>query len=82
MRTKVNTGAFIQEKLVQNKDIKIGSPHSSANRLVVSTVTIFAKDPFFCCLQRRESQLALWSGIWMLERPIKKNPSTKNSMHV
>ena len=50
MRTKVNTGAFIQEKLVQNKDIKIGSPHSSANRLVVSTVTIFATTKPFLLL--------------------------------
>ena len=50
MRTKVNTGAFVQEKLVQNKDIKIGSPHSPANRLVVSTVTIFATTKPFLLL--------------------------------
>lgn len=35
-------------------------------------------NPLCCHLPYRESQLAHWSGIWMSERPIKRNPSTKS----
>lgn len=34
-RTKVNTEAFIQLKLVENKDIKIGSSNNFVNRFVL-----------------------------------------------
>lgn len=44
---QVNTGAFFPQKLVQNKDIKIGSPNSFASRFVPDNDNLPKKTLYF-----------------------------------